>query len=181
VVIDGVDTATMREDRLRQDIGMVFQHFNLFPHRTVLENITLALRVVRKIPRRVAIEMAQQRLDEVGLGDKGSYRPAHLSGGQQQRVAIARAIALQPHIMLFDEATSALDPELVKGVLGLMTGLARTGVTMVCVTHEMGFARHVADRVVFMDRGRIVESGTPTEIFDDPRSPRLQQFLTDVL
>lgn len=181
VSIDGRDTASMKEDRLRQDVGMVFQHFNLFPHQTVLQNLVLALRHVQKMDRRAAEAIARERLADVGLEEKADFRPSHLSGGQQQRVAIARALALHPHVMLFDEATSALDPELVKGVLGLMTGLAKTGMTMVCVTHEMGFAKHVADRVIFMDNGRIVETGTPDDIFNHPKSQRLTAFLNDIL
>lgn len=181
VSIDGRDTASMKEDRLRQDVGMVFQHFNLFPHQTVLQNLVLALRHVQKMDRRAAEAIARERLADVGLEEKADFRPSHLSGGQQQRVAIARALALHPHVMLFDEATSALDPELVKGVLGLMTGLAKTGMTMVCVTHEMGFAKHVADRVIFMDNGRIVETGTPDDIFNHPKSERLTAFLNDIL
>lgn len=181
VLLDGSDVATIKEDRLRQEIGMVFQHFNLFPHRTVLDNIVLALRAVQKQSRPEAEAIALERLADVGLADKASFRPSHLSGGQQQRVAIARALSLNPQVMLFDEATSALDPELVKGVLGLMTGLAQTGMTMLCVTHEMGFARKAADRVIFMDKGRVIESGTPEQIFDDPLSPRLKSFLHEVL
>jgi polar amino acid transport system ATP-binding protein len=160
---------------------MVFQHFNLFPHRTVLDNIVLPLRNVRRLSKEAAAEVARARLAEVGLADKAPYRPAALSGGQQQRVAIARALAMDPEVMLFDEATSALDPELVKGVLDLMAGLAERGLTLLVVTHEMGFARRVADKVVFMDHGVIVEEGSPEAIFDEPRSPRLKQFLSQVL
>ncbi|MCQ9368723.1 amino acid ABC transporter ATP-binding protein [Brevibacterium sp. 91QC2O2] len=181
ILLDEVDAATIQEDLLRQDIGMVFQHFNLFPHKTIIENIMLALRAVKKMGKGEARSRAQAGLDAVGLDDKGPFRPAHLSGGQQQRVAIARALALDPHVMLFDEATSALDPELVKGVLTLMGELAGTGMTMLCVTHEMGFAQSVADTVIFMDDGRIVETGTPAQIFDNPQSDRLQRFLDQVL
>jgi polar amino acid transport system ATP-binding protein len=181
LLLDGESVVRADPDALRQRVGMVFQHFNLFPHRTVLDNIVLPLRNVRKLDRAAATEIARARLAEVGLADKAPYRPAALSGGQQQRVAIARALAMDPEVMLFDEATSALDPELVKGVLDLMAGLAGRGLTLLVVTHEMGFARRVADKVVFMDQGVIVEEGTPDAVFDDPRSPRLQQFLSQVL
>lgn len=181
IEVGGVDAATIHEDKLRQDIGMVFQHFNLFPHRTVLANIMLALKHVKGMDKIEAEQVARERLADVGLASKADFRPGHLSGGQQQRVAIARALALHPHVMLFDEATSALDPELVKGVLGLMTGLARTGMTMLVVTHEMGFAMRVADKVIFMDKGRIVEVGTPDEIFNHPKTARLAKFLRQVL
>jgi polar amino acid transport system ATP-binding protein len=181
VLLDGESVIGADPDRLRQRIGMVFQHFNLFPHRTVLDNITLPLRHVRKLSKVGAVAVARERLAEVGLADKAPYRPAALSGGQQQRVAIARALAMDPEVMLFDEATSALDPELVKGVLDLIAGLSEGGMTMVVVTHEMGFARHVADSVAFMDRGKVVETGTPDQIFDAPRSPRLETFLSRVL
>jgi ABC-type polar amino acid transport system ATPase subunit len=181
VLYNGEDAARMDINKLRQRVGMVFQHFNLFPHKTALENITLALRKVKKMPKAQAEAIARARLNEVGLADRANHRPTQLSGGQQQRVAIARALAMDPHAMLFDEVTSALDPELVKGVLDLMADLARRGMTMVVVTHEMGFARRVADEVVFMDRGVVVESGTPEEIFERPQSPRLKQFLAQVL
>ena len=181
ILLAGTDVTRTDPDELRQRVGMVFQHFNLFPHRTVLDNIVLPLRNVRRVGRDEAVEVARARLAEVGLADKAPYRPAALSGGQQQRVAIARALAMDPEVMLFDEATSALDPELVKGVLELMAGLAERGLTLVVVTHEMGFARRVADTVAFMDRGVIVEEGTPDAIFDDPRSPRLKRFLSQVL
>ncbi|MFJ8357336.1 amino acid ABC transporter ATP-binding protein [Streptomyces sp. NPDC093984] len=181
VLLDGEDTAAMDPDVLRQRIGMVFQQFNLFPHKTALQNITLALRTVKKLSKEEAAEIALRRLHDVGLGDRGGHRPAQLSGGQQQRVAIARALAMEPQVMLFDEATSALDPELVKGILELMAELAGAGMTMVVVTHEMGFARQVADTVVFMDAGVVVESGPPEQIFDAPRSARLKKFLSQVL
>ncbi|MFE0328043.1 amino acid ABC transporter ATP-binding protein [Streptomyces sp. NPDC058960] len=181
VLLDGEDTAAMDPDVLRQRIGMVFQQFNLFPHKTALQNITLALRTVKKLSKEEAAEIALRRLHDVGLGDRGGHRPAQLSGGQQQRVAIARALAMEPQVMLFDEATSALDPELVKGILELMAGLAGAGMTMVVVTHEMGFARQVADTVVFMDAGVVVESGPPEQVFDAPRSARLKKFLSQVL
>lgn len=181
VLLDGESVLRRDPDLLRQQIGMVFQQFNLFPHLTVLRNVTLALRQLRRLPADEAVEVALHHLDVVGLRHKADARPAQLSGGQQQRVAIARALAMSPQVMLFDEATSALDPELVKGVLALMADLASQGMTMVVVTHEMGFARQVADLVVFMDRGRVVEAGPPAEVFDAPRSQRLQQFLAQVL
>jgi polar amino acid transport system ATP-binding protein len=181
VLLDGEDTATMNPNALRQRVGMVFQHFNLFPHKTALANITLALTNVKKMPAKQAEELAMQGLADVGLADRARHRPTQLSGGQQQRVAIARALAMQPQVMLFDEVTSALDPELVKGVLQLMAELAKGGMTMVVVTHEMGFARQVADTVVFMDAGKVVEVGTPEAIFDAPQSPRLRKFLSQVL
>ena len=181
VLLSGEDTATMDPNLLRQRVGMVFQHFNLFPHKTALQNITLALRHVKKMGAKQAEEIAKARLRDVGLADRANHRPTQLSGGQQQRVAIARALAMEPHVMLFDEVTSALDPELVKGVLSLMADLAAGGMTMVVVTHEMGFARQVADSVVFMDHGVVVEQGTPEQIFEAPQSPRLKQFLSQVL
>lgn len=181
ILLAGEDVTRTDPDALRQRVGMVFQHFNLFPHRSVLDNIVLPLRNVRRVSKEEAVEVARARLAEVGLADKAPYRPAALSGGQQQRVAIARALAMDPEVMLFDEATSALDPELVKGVLELMAGLAERGLTLLVVTHEMGFARQVADKVAFMDRGVVVEEGTPDAVFDDPRSPRLKQFLSQVL
>ncbi|HEX8093208.1 MAG TPA: amino acid ABC transporter ATP-binding protein [Jatrophihabitans sp.] len=181
VLLDGEDTATMNPNVLRQRVGMVFQHFNLFPHKTALQNITLALTTVKKMPAAQAEALAMQGLADVGLADRARHRPTQLSGGQQQRVAIARALAMQPQVMLFDEVTSALDPELVKGVLQLMAELAKGGMTMVVVTHEMGFARQVADTVVFMDAGKVVEVGTPEAIFDAPQSPRLRKFLSQVL
>ncbi|MGV9296105.1 amino acid ABC transporter ATP-binding protein [Amycolatopsis sp. NPDC003676] len=181
LLLDGESVIASDPDALRQRVGMVFQHFNLFGHRSVLDNIVLPLRSVRGLSKEDAIEVARARLAEVGLGDKAPYRPAALSGGQQQRVAIARALAMEPEVMLFDEATSALDPELVKGVLDLMAGLASRGLTLIVVTHEMGFARSVADEVAFMDAGRIVEQGTPEQVFEAPASPRLQQFLSQVL
>ncbi|GAA3106490.1 polar amino acid transport system ATP-binding protein [Kribbella aluminosa] len=168
-------------DVLRRRIGMVFQHFNLFPHKSVLDNITLPLRKIKKLDTESAQAAAREQLELVGLAHKATARPGNLSGGQQQRVAIARALAMKPEVMLFDEATSALDPELVKGVLALMADLAGAGMTMVVVTHEMGFAREVADQVAFMDEGVVVESGVPEQIFGAAESPRLRQFLSQVL
>jgi polar amino acid transport system ATP-binding protein len=181
ILLGDQDTSALRDDDLRRRIGMVFQHFNLFPHKTVLENLTMPLRDVQKLGKAEADTKAHASLKLVGLADKAEFRPDSLSGGQKQRVAIARAIAMEPEIMLFDEATSALDPELVKGILHLMADLSATGMTMVVVTHEMGFAREVADQVVFMDRGRIVEQGSPQKLFDAPESPRLRSFLEQVL
>ena len=168
-------------DALRADIGMVFQRFNLFPHKTVLDNITLAPRVLGRLTPQAARERAHALLDRVGLTDKVGAYPNQLSGGQQQRVAIARALAMQPRIMLFDEPTSALDPEMVGEVLAVMQSLAEEGMTMIVVTHEMGFARQVAHRVLFMDEGRLVEQGAPAQIFDAPREERTRRFLSNVL
>ncbi len=173
------DKATVR--RMRQEIGMVFQSFNLFPHLTVLENVTLAPRRVRKMSREKAEDQAKALLERVGLRDKANEHPSRLSGGQQQRAAIARALAMRPRVMLFDEVTSALDPELVGEVLRVMRQLAREGMTMMVVTHEMGFARDVADRVIFMDEGLIVEEGTPDLMFTDPGEPRTRAFLSQLL
>jgi polar amino acid transport system ATP-binding protein len=181
VLLAGESIMTANPDRLRQRIGLVFQHFNLFPHHTALQNVTLALRQVKGMGREQADAVARERLAEVGLADRIDHRPSHLSGGQQQRVAIARALAMEPEVMLFDEVTSALDPELVKGVLNLMADLGRRGMTMVVVTHEMGFARRVADQVVFMDQGRVLEAGAPERLFEAPEHPRLQRFLSEVL
>jgi polar amino acid transport system ATP-binding protein len=181
LLLDGESVIRSDPDALRQRVGMVFQHFNLFGHRSVLDNIVLPLRSVKKLSKEEAAAIARARLADVGLADKAPYRPSALSGGQQQRVAIARALAMEPEVMLFDEATSALDPELVKGVLTLMAGLAERGLTLIVVTHEMGFARSVADEVAFMDAGKIVEQGSPAQMFDEPQSPRLQRFLSQVL
>ena len=167
--------------RQRRDIGMVFQRFNLFPHMTALENILVAPRTVKGRARAIVEATALELLDRVGLAERADYYPAHLSGGQQQRVAIARALAMEPKLMLFDEPTSALDPELVGEVLEVMKGLAADGMTMIVVTHEMGFAREVADSLVFMDRGTVVESGNPVQILTNPQHPRTQAFLAKVL
>ncbi|MCM3501168.1 amino acid ABC transporter ATP-binding protein [Microbacterium sp. P26] len=181
VLLDG--RSVMRDDpnHFRQRVGMVFQHFNLFPHMSVLHNITIGLRRIKKIGAAEAEAIAMEQLTNVGLAAKASARPGNLSGGQQQRVALARALAMKPQVMLFDEVTSALDPELVKGILSLMADLSSQGMTMVVVTHEMGFARNVADQVTFMDRGTVVETGTPEAVFDAPESPRLRRFLDQVL
>ena len=164
-------------NKLREHVGMVFQQFNLFPHLSAKKNVMLAQMKVLKRSKEEAEKIAMERLAEVGLADRADFLPAQLSGGQQQRVAIARALAMDPHVMLFDEATSALDPELVRGVLDVMRELAEEGMTMVVVTHEMGFAREVADRVIFMEGGVVVEEGTPEEVFDHPKSERTKDFL----
>ncbi|CUI62251.1 amino acid ABC transporter ATP-binding protein [Achromobacter xylosoxidans] len=168
-------------DGVRTDAGMVFQHFNLFPHLTVLENCILAPTQVRRMARAQAVDLAMRYLERVRIPDQAGKYPGQLSGGQQQRVAIARSLCMQPRIMLFDEPTSALDPEMVKEVLDTMTSLAEDGMTMLCVTHEMGFARNVADRVVFMDGGRIIEMGEPGDFFDNPRHERTRAFLERIL
>jgi len=181
--IDGVDLAHRKTDlnKVRREVGMVFQQFNLFPHKTVLENITLAQKIVRKRKNSDALEKARQLLTKVGIGEKEQEYPSRLSGGQQQRVAIARALAMDPKVMLFDEPTSALDPEMVGEVLDVMKQLAHEGMTMVVVTHEMGFAREVADRVLFMDQGKLVEEGTPEQFFTDPKEERAKAFLKQIL
>ncbi|MFM9376838.1 amino acid ABC transporter ATP-binding protein [Gordonia sp. VNK21] len=181
ILIDGRSVLKDNPDQLRRRIGMVFQHFNLFPHMTVAANIALAPRKLLGLSKDEARAAAEEQLELVGLREKADVRPSTLSGGQQQRVAIARALAMKPEIMFFDEATSALDPELVKGVLSLMADLSRAGMTMVVVTHEMGYARGVSDNVLFMDQGLVVETGTPEQIFDAPESERLQSFLSEVL
>ncbi len=183
VVIDGQDLADRKTDinRVRREVGMVFQQFNLFPHKTVLENLTLAQQVVRKRSQDEAEAKARALLAKVGIAEKESEYPSRLSGGQQQRVAIARALAMDPKVMLFDEPTSALDPEMVGEVLDVMKTLAREGMTMVVVTHEIGFAKEVADRGIFMDEGKIVESGPPGELFSNPQEARTQLFLSQVL
>ena len=183
IVVDGTElTDDLRAlDTIRREVGMVFQSFNLFPHLTILENCTLAPIWVRKMPRAEADDLAMSYLSRVKIPEQAKKYPGQLSGGQQQRVAIARALCMRPKIMLFDEPTSALDPEMIKEVLDTMVELAEDGMTMVCVTHEMGFARQVADRVVFMDRGEIVESGTPQRMFEDPQTDRLKLFLGQIL
>jgi len=181
VLGDSVSRRGVNLPALRTRVGMVFQSFNLFPHMTALENIMLAPMKVRKVPRAEAEQQSRALLERVGLREKAANYPANLSGGQQQRVAIARALAMQPKIMLFDEPTSALDPEMINEVLDVMTALAREGMTMMCVTHEMGFARRVAHRVVFMDEGQVVEEGTPQEFFTAPKSDRGRQFLSKIL
>ncbi len=183
IFVDGVDILNPKTDinKVRAEVGMVFQSFNLFPHKTVLENITLAQRVVRKRSRAEALEKAMWLLKKVGITDKSAVYPDQLSGGQQQRVAIARALAMDPKVMLFDEPTSALDPEMIGEVLEVMKNLAREGMTMVVVTHEMGFAREVADRVIFMDEGAIVETGTPEHFFTNPTHDRTRLFLSQIL
>ena len=183
VIIDGQDITAKGTDinKIRQEVGMVFQHFNLFPHKTVLDNITLAPIKARGVSRAVANKAALELLDKVGLADKANAYPGELSGGQKQRVAIARALAMNPKIMLFDEPTSALDPEMVGEVLAVMKQLALEGMTMVVVTHEMGFAREVSDRVVFIHQGRILEQNTPAALFDNPTEPRTQEFLSKIL
>ncbi|AMG35201.1 MULTISPECIES: amino acid ABC transporter ATP-binding protein [Achromobacter] len=183
IVVNGVELSDdlRAVDGVRTDAGMVFQHFNLFPHLTVLENCILAPVQVRRMPRAQAVELAMRYLERVRIPDQAGKYPGQLSGGQQQRVAIARSLCMQPRIMLFDEPTSALDPEMVKEVLDTMTSLAEDGMTMLCVTHEMGFARNVADRVVFMDGGRIIEMGEPGAFFDNPRHERTRAFLERIL
>ena len=183
IYFDGVDLASKQVniDQHRQKMGMVFQHFNLFPHKTVLQNITLAPVTLKKKTPAEAEAQARALLERIGLADKAAEYPNMLSGGQKQRIAIVRALAMNPEVMLFDEPTSALDPEMVGEVLDLMRDLAKDGMTMAVVTHEMGFAREVADRVVFMADGKILEEGTPTDIFDHPQDPRLQDFLSKVL
>jgi len=183
IFIDGVELNNdLRNlEKVRSEVGMVFQQFNLFPHLTVRRNITLALSHVRHIRKAEANEQADALLERVGIPDQADKFPAHLSGGQQQRVAIARALAMQPKIMLFDEPTSALDPEMIKEVLDVMTELARSGMTMIVVTHEMGFAREVADRFLFFDDGSIVEEGTPQHFFENPKEERTKLFLSQIL
>ena len=182
-MIDGIE---MNDDvrnlnAIRSEVGMVFQQFNLFPHLSVMNNITLGPRKVRRMPKTDADALAMQLLERVGIPEQAEKYPAQLSGGQQQRVAIARALAMQPKIMLFDEPTSALDPEMIKEVLDVMQGLARSGMTMIVVTHEMGFAREVADRLVFFDEGAVVEQGTPQHFFENPQEERTKLFLSQIL
>jgi polar amino acid transport system ATP-binding protein len=186
IYIEGVNVINRGENRVsinkvRENVGIVFQSFNLFPHMTALRNIELAPMIVRRVPEAQAREDALALLNRVGLADKADSYPSQLSGGQQQRVAIARALAMKPKVMLFDEPTSALDPEMIGEVLDVMKGLARDGMTMVVVTHEMGFAREVADRVLFMDDGVIVEENTPAELFSNPQNPRTKAFLSKIL
>jgi ABC-type polar amino acid transport system ATPase subunit len=183
IIVDGMDVSDPKVDicKVREEIGMVFQSFNLFPHKTVLENLTLAQMVVRKRNRREAEQVALELLKKVGIAEKAAAYPAKLSGGQQQRVAIARSLAMNPKAILFDEPTSALDPEMIGEVLDVMKNLAREGMTMVVVTHEMGFAREVADRVIFMDHGQIVEEGTPEHFFTSPDHERAKLFLSQIL
>lgn len=183
IIIDGVDIGDSRVKihEIREEIGMVFQHFNLFPNKTVMENITLAQTVVRKRTEEEAEKVAVELLEKVGIDEKADVFPSQLSGGQQQRVAIARALAMQPKIMLFDEPTSALDPEMISEVLEVMKTLASEGMTMVVVSHEMGFAREVSDRIVFMDEGQIIEVSSPENFFENPESERTKIFLSQIL
>jgi general L-amino acid transport system ATP-binding protein len=183
IIVDGIELShdVRNIERIRMETGMVFQQFNLFPHLTVLQNITLAPIWVRKWPKEKAEKVAEELLERVGIPEQARKFPGQLSGGQQQRVAIARALSMQPKIMLFDEPTSALDPEMIKEVLDAMIDLAKSGMTMLVVTHEMGFARAVADRMFFFDQGNIVESGTPQEIFKDPKEDRTKLFLSQIL
>ncbi|MCW0182075.1 amino acid ABC transporter ATP-binding protein [Zavarzinia sp.] len=183
IVVDGIELTSdlKRIDEIRREVGMVFQHFNLFPHLTVLQNCTLAPIYVRGMPKKDAEEIAMKYLKRVRIPEQANKFPGQLSGGQQQRVAIARSLCMSPKIMLFDEPTSALDPEMVKEVLDTMVSLAEEGMTMLCVTHEMGFARQVANRVIFMDRGEIVEQNEPNEFFSNPKSDRTKLFLSQIL
>ncbi len=183
IVVDGIELTNdlKKIDEVRREVGMVFQHFNLFPHLTILENCTLAPIWVRKMPKRKAEEIAMHFLERVKIPEQANKYPGQLSGGQQQRVAIARSLCMNPRIMLFDEPTSALDPEMIKEVLDTMVGLAEEGMTMLCVTHEMGFARQVANRVIFMDQGQIVEQNEPEEFFNNPKSDRTKLFLSQIL
>ncbi|MEP9369778.1 amino acid ABC transporter ATP-binding protein [Xanthobacter sp. VNH20] len=183
IVVDGIELTNdlKRIDEVRREVGMVFQHFNLFPHLTILENCTLAPMWVRKMPKKEADEVAMHFLKKVKIPEQANKYPGQLSGGQQQRVAIARALCMRPRIMLFDEPTSALDPEMVKEVLDTMVSLAEEGMTMLCVTHEMGFARQVADRVIFMDAGQIIEMNEPNAFFSNPQHERTKLFLSQIL
>ncbi len=183
IVVEGIELSNdlKKIDEIRREVGMVFQHFNLFPHLTVLENCTLAPIWVRKMPKRKAEEEAMHYLERVKIPEQANKFPGQLSGGQQQRVAIARSLCMNPKIMLFDEPTSALDPEMISEVLDVMVGLAESGMTMLCVTHEMGFARKVANRVIFMDHGEIIEENEPEEFFNNPQSERTKLFLSQIL
>ena len=183
IIVDGIELGNdiRNVEAIRQEVGMVFQQFNLFPHLTVIQNITLAPSWVKRVSREQSRELARQLLRRVGIPEQADKYPAQLSGGEQQRVAIARALAMQPRIMLFDEPTSALDPEMIKEVLDVMIELAKSGMTIVAVTHEMGFARAVANRMIFFDKGEIVEQGTPAQIFNDPQNDRTKIFLSQIL
>lgn len=183
IIIDGIELShdVRNIEKVRQEIGMVFQQFNLFPHLSVIQNITLAPIWVKKLPKEEAEDKAMKLLERVGIPEQAQKFPGQLSGGQQQRVAIARALAMEPKIMLFDEPTSALDPEMIKEVLDVMVNLAESGMTMIVVTHEMGFARAVADRMFFFDEGNVVESGSPTDIFENPKEDRTKLFLSQIL
>ncbi len=183
IIVDGIElTDDLKNiEEVRREVGMIFQHFNLFPHLTILENLMLAPTWVRKMPRKEAEEKAIYYLERVKIAEQAEKFPGQLSGGQQQRVAIARGLCMEPRVMLFDEPTSALDPEMIKEVLDVMTELAEEGMTMICVTHEMGFARTVADGMIFMDQGQIVESSSPDEFFENPRNERTRAFLDQIL
>jgi general L-amino acid transport system ATP-binding protein len=183
ILVDGIPLTNdlKKIDEIRREVGMVFQHFNLFPHLTILENLTLAPIWVRKMPKKDAEELAMKYLTRVKIPEQAKKYPGQLSGGQQQRVAIARSLCMSPKIMLFDEPTSALDPEMIKEVLEVMVDLAQSGMTMLCVTHEMGFARQVANRVIFMDQGQIIEQNSPKEFFEKPKSERTKLFLSQIL
>jgi general L-amino acid transport system ATP-binding protein len=183
IIVDGIELTDdiKRIDEIRREVGMVFQHFNLFPHLTVLDNLTLAPMWVRKVPKKEATEAAMKYLERVKIPEQADKYPGQLSGGQQQRVAIARSLCMNPRIMLFDEPTSALDPEMISEVLDVMVGLAESGMTMLCVTHEMGFARKVANRVIFMDEGQIIEQNDPENFFHHPQSDRTKLFLSQIL
>ena len=182
IVVDGIPlTQAKNIDMVRAEVGMVFQLFNLFPHLTAVQNVTLAQQIIRKRSAEEAERMAHELLEKVGIPEKANAYPAQLSGGQQQRVAIARALAMQPKIMLFDEPTSALDPEMINEVLDVMTSLAREGMTMIVVTHEMGFAKKVSHRIIFMDEGQVIEEGTPDTFFAQPKSERTRTFLSKIL
>ena len=183
ILVDDIDIHASKKNlkEIRSEVGMVFQHFNLFPHLTILENITLAQNLVKKRSNKESKQIAQELLEKVKLGDKANSYPSDLSGGQKQRVAIARSLAMKPKVMLFDEPTSALDPETIGDVLSVMKELAQENFTIVCVTHEMGFAKEVGDRIVFMDQGVIVEENTPSEFFNNPKSDRAKKFLNEIL
>jgi len=183
ITVDDIDIHKSKKNlqEVRSEVGMVFQHFNLFPHLTILENITLAQKLVKNRSNKEASQIAQELLEKVKLGDKSDYYPSDLSGGQKQRVAIARSLAMKPKVILFDEPTSALDPETIGDVLSVMQDLAQENFTIVCVTHEMGFAKEVGDRIVFMDHGVIVEENTPEEFFNNPKSDRAKKFLKEIL